>query len=123
MTDPTPYDRRSPMEHERDNVTPLRKLIEAVEAGDDDLVGSLPRPHALATDLLWKSYQGSLDAAKALHEALLHERVFVELHWSKRYEDEARVSINLGADGWVSASAIPSRAWLIAILRAYEAQQ
>jgi hypothetical protein len=34
MTDNTPYDRRSPMEHERDaGVTPLRKLIEAVEAG------------------------------------------------------------------------------------------
>ena len=32
MIDQTPYDRRSPLEHERDDVTPLRKMIEAVEA-------------------------------------------------------------------------------------------
>lgn len=121
MTDPTPYDRRSPMEHERDNVTPLRKLIEAVEAGDDDLVGSLPRHHALATDLLWKSYQGSLDAAKALHEAMLGCDWTIE---SFGLNGEVVLMRRRPIDRQYGfADMDPARAWLIAILRAYEAQQ
>ena len=69
------------------------------------------------------AFYGSLDAAKALHEAVLHERVFVEIHWSKRYEDESRVSINLGRDGWVASSDTLARAWLLAILEALIAQE
>jgi len=119
VADKTPYDRRSPMEHERDaGVTPLRKLIEAVEAGGDALVGSLPRPHALATDLLWKSYHGSLDAAKALHEALLPGWFYCLMDCVA----EVRGDIEYG-ERFVGKSTSTARAWLLAILRAYEAQQ
>ena len=98
----------------------LRALIEAVERGE--WWGDLPRPQPLHTDLCWKAFNGSLDAAKALHEAVLHERTFVEIHWSKRYDDESRVSLNCGVDGWFSASSTPARAWLLAIMRAVEAE-
>lgn len=120
MTDKTPYDRRSPMEHERDDATPLRNLIEAVEAGDDALVGGLPRPHALATDLLWKAYNGSLDAAKALHDALLGD---VNMDMSIRWGKGSVFALDDHFTPFAAAWHNPARAWLLAILRAYEAQQ
>ena len=97
----------------------LIQLRDAVREGTfiDDIV--LWEHDALA----YRAFSGSLDAAKALHEAVLHERTFVEIHWSKRCEEETRVSINRGLEGWAAAqSTNPARAWLLAILEALIAE-
>lgn len=118
----------------------LAELIAKVEAGEFDAPPSsarapffnafmdiaelaLPQNVTGCSALAWKTYNGSLDAAKALHEAVLHERVFVEIEWSKRYNDEARVTIGLGENGWYAGSGTPARAWLLAILKALQAQE
>ena len=93
----------------------LRKLTEAVEAGNLDIsrgdtiaFASLPSQHRGTARA---SYFGSLNAAKALHEALLpgwHFDVNPRRAWVGAFE--AAVSgQNL------------ARAWLLAILKAYEA--
>ena len=100
----------------------LRKLIEAVESQEkggakwcDLALG--PSNGGRALD----AYRGSLDAAKALHEALLpgHPAI-IEL------EGIAQVSWFKGSWKELSDAEVegnPSRAWLIAILKAYEAHQ
>lgn len=95
----------------------LTRLADAVEAGRDDSEKWRPAfgEHGYTAMC---AFHGSLDAAKALHEAVLHERTFVEICWSKRYDDESRVSLNCGVDGWFAASSTPARAWLLAIIRA-----
>lgn len=142
MNDPTPYDRRSPMEHDRDDATPLRKLIEAVEAGDS--FGIIPlgqkalAPHDysyMQGDLVCNAFNGSLDAAKAMHEALLPGWCVSDLSqngmragnpWGCVIEDwdiaaaESRVKRRYFS-GYDHDT--PARAWLLAILRAYEAQR
>lgn len=65
---------------------------------------------------------GYLDAAKALHESVLHERVVCELKYCKRYDalvrlwDMAKLLVEVN-------NADPARAWLLAILRALHAQE
>jgi hypothetical protein len=77
----------------------------------------------LATDLLWKSYHGSLDAAKALHEALLpgwFPGMSQNVHsgqWFAWVQDKFTYHFKANHQD------NPARAWLLAILRAYEAQQ
>lgn len=122
MTDPTPYDRRSPMEHDRDDATSLRKLIDAVEKGTataPQMWDTLGRNslHAIA------AFNGSLDAAKALHESLLPE-------WEWRLRENRafvwRTPSDMADSGEVEDDAfrgLPARAWLLATLRAYEAHQ
>ncbi len=93
----------------------LAALIEAVEGGE--WWGDLPRPAELHTDLCWKAFSGSLDAAKALHEALLPgwscamntngSAQVIGPMW-KRYHGESEGN--------------PARAWLLAILRALAAE-
>ena len=108
----------------------IRKLIEAVEGGE--WWGDLPRPAELHTDLCWKAFSGSLDAAKALHEALLPG-------WKKNltfteFADGSGAVTMFGpladdAGKWDFAPKYearcnnPARAWLLAILRAVEARQ
>jgi hypothetical protein len=100
----------------------LAELIAKVEAGEiaaSDFDAFVPVFNVTTTgNDAHMAYRGSLDAAKALHEAVLHERVFVEIEWSKRYNDEARVTISLGENGWYAGSGTPARAWLLAILKA-----
>jgi hypothetical protein len=65
------------------------------------------------------AYYGSLDAAKALHEAVLHERVSKHEMWSMRYGSsvklkDANVVLGSGSDDDGNSA----RAWLIAILKA-----
>jgi len=96
----------------------LDKLIEAVEAGTLkplDLIVLEPTPHALA----WKAYNGSLDAAKALHDALLPG-----WEWNIDAGDGAYVE-NRGDFGFPYTADIPNmpaRAWLLAILTAKQAE-
>lgn len=97
-------------------MTDLDKLIEAVEAGQ------LTRaPHQPGIDelSLIQAFNGSLDAALALHEALLPG-------WDALIDLEADVSVSNGAkslgeyrDYFGKAERSPARGWLLAILRAY----
>ena len=93
------------------NTDALNALLERVEAGTIDGMTphcDLPAMHVLG------AYVGSLDAAKALHEAVLPVYRF-------RIED-FRAEIWWGPSGpFIGASEIPSRAWLIAIIRALSA--
>ena len=116
MTDPTPHDRRSPMEHERDDVTPLRKLIEAVEKGTF-LLDAIPAKYETTA---YQAFSGSLDAANALHVALLPG-----WDWGVSSSNAAAVfsgKLISGPSDLASADN-PARAWLLAILLAYDAGQ
>ena len=110
-----------------DKLDALDKLIAAVEAGHVDANWydylELPKGHGNATI---RAYHGSLDAALALHNALLPgwvatvwaggEAAGVKYWWAT-VEDW-----NSGEE--VSAENLPSpaRAWLLAIIKAYRAQ-
>lgn len=109
-------------------MTDLEKLIEAVEAGLPSPTNwrdfaALPKcdVDTPAPILAHRAYYGSLDAAKALHEALLPE-------WDlmlTTYEDdtfEASVSEPLKVKTYDGVNSVLSRAWLLAILRAYAAR-
>ena len=98
----------------------LDALIEAVEMGTCPLRLS----HDSGLDLLRAraAHGGSLDAAKALHEALLPG-------WDIQittYEDdnfEASVSKPLEVKTYDGVSQWMASAWLLAILKAYRANQ
>ena len=103
-----------------DRLTALKELLAKVEAGDESWV-HLPRIPELHTDLVWKAWAGSLDAAKALHEVVLPEwgyliscQQWVDVWWF----DVAGTGSPIRG-----ISPTPARAWLIAILRALIAQE
>lgn len=83
----------------------------ALPVGDEDS----PNPI-----LAHRAYHGSLDAALALHNALLPERYGVALQYSKRYAAKAIILDPMdkaeysSGDEWVD----PARALLLAILEA-----
>ena len=70
-----------------------------------------------------EAFNGSLDAAMALHEALLHEATWAILSWSKRYEGESKAEITTNSGTWSETADSPARAWLGAILDALIAQE
>jgi len=108
----------------------LQALLERVEAGKYKFNGwadqPLERKHMGKVD---DAFHGSLDAAKALHEAVLPgwavDRMGI---WPGGSASVRIVGTHIGHDGdrWHNfkdgeaegVSPIPSRAWLIAILRA-----
>lgn len=109
-------------------MTAIRKLIEAVD------VGGLSKVNERLADMYsdlgdewpwdWMSmvnsaYKGSLDAAKALHEALLPGWVFDFTNDGGFVMDSSGDSNQYSSYG----DAQVSRHWLLAILRAYEAKQ
>ena len=109
--------------------TPIRALIEAVEAGTADdfalfyCIGYEGLQKALGiyttrASAGWQAYYGSLDAAKALHEALLPGW---EWHLGP---SNAKVYPYNGSPlkSWSGMSDSPARAWLLAILKAYRSQ-
>lgn len=102
----------------------LAALIEAVEGGE--WWGDLPRPAELHTDLCWKAFSGSLDAAKSLHEAMLPG-------WVARPQIGgvgAGVRVwHCTVEDWETGDEIevnnmpdPARAWLLAVLKAIAAE-
>lgn len=100
----------------------LDRLIEAVEAGHkmDTVISARGCLDLHQRRHLLKAADGSLDAAKALHEALLPG-------WDSRLElrrqSKAWVSQPMAVTWWNPASSdIPARAWLLAILKAHRAQ-
>ena len=65
------------------------------------------------------AYEGSLDAAKALHEAVLPG-----WWWKVIHPDPSYVQVGMPGIGvYAAQSEGPSRAWLLAILRALYAQE
>lgn len=110
----------------------LQTLAEKVEAGES-LSGDVefwaalnvvfPRRGALASEVA-KAYHGSLDAAKALHDAVLPG-------WSANVwsypEDDADVSVTKAGSGYAKDAEVkgdnPARAWLLSILKALIAEE
>ena len=107
----------------------LRKLIEAVDRGDD--FGVIPKAQAALGEIganygvgetVCRAFHGSLDAAKALHDALLpgwawevcsHDEPAAAIVWNRAKSDREYV-------GERSEDRNVARAWLLAILRALE---
>ena len=108
----------------------LDKLIEAVDAGRGDAASIFTkRLSSAARDrgAYWPShdvenaFNGSLDAALALHKALLPSDWIAEVHttgFAMVYQDEMVVANNATA----LLPGFPARAWLLAIMRAYSQQ-
>lgn len=107
----------------------LRQLINAVEAGTATAYDcGLLFP--LATNFehtnAWDAYRGSLDAAKRLHDALLPGSFWYIGHLDAPSLGYcATVSSGHFADSpsWRGFNIDPARAWLLAILRAMEAEK
>lgn len=93
----------------------LRELLAKVEAGKSLWEGysdyhTLQPYHALISD----AYHGSLDAAKALHEAVLLGWWWKAISPDPHYVQVGRPNIGV----YSGYSDNPARAWLIAILKA-----
>ena len=106
----------------------LEALLAKVEAGEESWV-NLPRTADLHTDLVWKAWAGSLDAAKALHEAVLPKEGWEVgrtslypgmMPGSSEYQFYAFVGWGEYKKGYADTAA---RAWLIAILKALIARE
>lgn len=98
-----------------DRLTALRALDEWISQAA--WPGHVQRPAELHTDLVFKAFEGSLDAAKALHDALLSGWDLL-IH---TYEDDdfsVSVSEPTKVETHDGVSEIPARAWLLAIVRA-----
>jgi hypothetical protein len=118
------------------NKDALRKLIKAVEAGNlPEAVfhgSSAIRGHwAYTTGLdndqrrmVFRAYNGSLDAAKALHEALVPDRSWEIWRTMEHLHDgTSRPTFGVNVPGMNTVyAADPARAWLLALLKAVEAQ-
>lgn len=107
-------------------MTDLDKLIEAVEAGEASLA-TIENMAVLALGLgdsainAGQAYRGSLDAAKALHDALLPD-----FFWQRGGFVMTVTDDNTGWGNGIYARAYdresPARAWLLAVLNAHRAQ-
>ena len=110
-------------------MTDLDRLIDEVEAGDDDAVTTANRRLGSAAHdvgLLWpghdvgKAFGGSLDAAQRLHDSLLPGWDYSIDNVQRRYPF-VYVVYDGGAE-WNASAASAARAWLLAILRALKAK-
>ena len=115
----------------------IDKLIESVETGTlyyGIFSDSLNTPfqdirYAINDQVVWMAYNGSLDAAKTLHEAVLHNHVISSLDWKWGGLVEAHI-FEVSQEQWhepdmakfIGRSSTPARAWLIAILKAYKSK-
>jgi len=103
----------------------LIELRDKVKAGIDPNESAAAMPCQRTTDLTYGAFRGSLDAAKALHEAVLpgfeasinavpRDDGFVAV-W---IEENANKKKNARVFGFSEYGINPARAWLIAILEA-----
>ena len=107
----------------RGRMTDLEKLIAAVEAGTataDDFGATFPHAHHFEHTHACGAYEGSLDAAKRLHDALLQgwfPGMSQNTHsgiWFAWEQNKTRHCEGHGTD--------PARSWLLAILQALQAK-
>ena len=100
-------------------MTDLEKLIAAVEAGTasaDDFGATFPHAHHFEHTHAWGAYEGSLDAAKRLHDALLPGWIY---NLAPSFCHVFPATDNGDQDASTGQSDQPARAWLLAILRGY----
>lgn len=105
-----------------DQLTALKELAEKVEAGDN--FGIVPNSqkafgyiesHAYSYELgefYASAFSGSLDAAHALHKAVLGDR------WQWAITLNGKVKLFNGHSMPRASSSLPARAWLLAVIRA-----
>jgi hypothetical protein len=103
-------------------VTALQELLAKVEAGDCFLLTQCHKTEQLGGGkayLCRDAYNGSLDAAKALHEAVIDDYNF------RMGVDWAEVWLPFGSKlhKFNVANTNPARAWLIAIIKALIEQE
>tara|TARA_R110000851_G_scaffold131550_1_gene265709 strand:- start:42 stop:362 length:321 start_codon:yes stop_codon:yes gene_type:complete len=103
-------------------MTALQKLLARVEAGKSFLLNPCHKTEQLGGGkayLCRQAYNGSLDAAKALHEAVIDDYNFL------MGVDWAEVWLPFGSKlhKFNVANTNPARAWLIAIIKALIAQE
>ena len=106
----------------------LAELIGNVEAGTfpgdattQELFGVAPPTRLMV--YAYEAFGGSLDAAKALHEAVLPGWPYtIENVTGQNYRAWTDKSRNLRRPGFSDRGPCPARAWLLAILRALYAQ-
>ena len=106
------------------DTTALDELIKAVEAGnmrfaEKAMIVLLLDDTRLNQKHMMKAFHGSLDAAKALHEALLPG---VNMDMSIRDGEGSVWVLDSKFKPYPAAWHNPARAWLLAVLRAYRAQ-
>ena len=123
-------------------MTALEELLAKVEAGECRAyeVGEAAMPFAAVAEgdlrrweivsSIEKAYDGSLDAAKALHEAVLGDEFISRHHVAAPDRWHFYVSRHAAhLDGWYPRPekflgiAAPARVWLIAILKALIAKE
>lgn len=100
----------------------LKQLADKVEAGEcvwPDDAHECPLPWGIEGSII-DAYTGSLDAAKALHEAVLSE--WVTWDASHTYFGHEVSLTNGPLDASACLKDNPARAWLLAILKALIAQ-
>ena len=106
-------------------MTDLDKLIEAVDAGSIAASDLDPFARAFgvtsAANDAHMAYRGSLDAAKALHDALLPGWVF-EVAVRPLGGPAAAVWRPKHKEMFDAIANTPARAWLLAILKAHRSQ-
>ncbi len=104
-------------------MTALRELIEAVEAGRGwDRISGTKVMEAVGLDNVIQfrdALGGSLDAARALHEAVLPGWQW----WIEPFRERAYVGVYSPPTLIIGDADNPARAWLLAVLKALEAQQ
>ena len=102
----------------------LQRLIERVETGERGPgldTASVFGDGQTAMDAV-DAFDGSLDAAKALHDALLPNWVW----WFEPFREIAFCGVynpEISPLPFTSGDVCPARAWLLAILRAYQQVQ
>lgn len=103
----------------------LKALAEKVEAGEWDRRVTTSKAAGLnGSDIVnaVRSYNGSLDAAKALHDDLLPG-----WEWSMESEDQCcavyKDPMNCTGCAQLGHSSNPARAWLMAIIKALIAEE
>lgn len=106
----------------------LDKLIEAVEAGTAKISDFIVIP--IGEDMLEifalqsEAYHGSLDAALALHEALLPGwAVNIDILIGRKGPISSDVKLNDDMTIYAGQEKTPARAWLLAVLKAYRSTQ
>ena len=113
-----------------DRKAALQALLDAVESGDPNAVATeIRKPQALRPDLCWKAASGSINAAKALHIAMLpgwgaNMTLLQNMEWIAQV-------VNPQGEKWPKWTPYPSSgcddtnpasAWLCAILEALIAE-
>ena len=98
-------------------MTNLETLLQKVEAGE--LNGGAPHCDLPIIDLT-HAYQGSLDAAQRLHEAVLPDH-----NWAFHHMNTCTIFRADNCNEFTAAYCLdnPARAWLIAIIKALIAEE